>query len=329
MRLIRRTKHAELIDAALDTALWGAFFKLPLDPAGRTYYRAVGGTADRTFALEHDGAIVCVVECGAMADELSHFGFPLEPRVEPALAYPLRQKAAVEILSEFRRLLREDSLASVVVRLTPALDPDGLLLGPLSAEAESGRIELRAESDLALDEESLFGDLRKGHRQQVRWGEKNLVLSGVDAKQPDRAAFESYRAFHAKVAGRVTRGEESWNAMYDAIASGRGDLVLGHLDGALVSGTLVLDGLDTAYYASGVYDREQFDKPLGHAPLFRAMLRARNRGLKRFDIGELPSEASAKERQIGYFKRGFTNRTVSSRIFRLGIAPPQANAPDG
>jgi hypothetical protein len=328
MRLIRRSKNADQIDSALGTALWGVYFKLPLDSAGRTYYRATGGDSDRTFAIELNGAIVAVVECGAAQDGvLSHFGFPLEPRVDPTLAYPLRQRASIEIMSELKRLLREDKLSAVSVRHTAALDPDGLLLGAFSLEAENSHVELRAEANLSFDEETLFADLRKGHRQQVRWGNKNLVFSEFDARKPDRSALESYRAFHAKVAQRITRGDASWNAMYDAIVAGRGDLVLAHLDGELVSGTLVLDAIDTAYYASGVYDRHQFDKPLGHAPLFRAMMRAKQRGLRKFDIGELPSEGSTKERQIGYFKRGFTNRTVSSRIFRLSAAETKATDP--
>jgi hypothetical protein len=318
MRLIRSTKFAAQIAAA--EAPWGVFLQLPLDPFGAGYYRAIQGDShqDQTFALEHDGRIVAKIECDVTQGGLGRFGTPIEPRIDPALPYPLRRKAAVEIVSELKRLSKEGAGLPARVRRTAALDPDGLLLGLIVAERATQETELRAEIDLALDEAVLFDDLRKGHRQQVRWGEANLTFSAVDQANPDRAAFETFRAFHAEVSGRVTRGAESWDAMFAAIAAGRGDLLFGHLDGLLVSGTLILDGGETAYYASGVYHRAHFDKPLGHASLFRATRRARTRGRAYFDLGELPlAEAPDKEKSIGFFKRGFTNRTVESLILTL------------
>jgi lipid II:glycine glycyltransferase (peptidoglycan interpeptide bridge formation enzyme) len=103
------------------------------------------------------------------------------------------------------------------------------------------------------------------------------------------------------------------------IVCGRGDLVLGHYAGDLVAGTMVMDGGDTAYYASAVYDRKQFDKPLGHAPLFNAIIRAKRRGLEVFDVGEIPLDADEKEMSIGYFKQGFTSRRQVSHC--LSWAP--------
>ena len=64
------------------------------------------------------------------------------------------------------------------------------------------------------------------------------------------------------------------------------------------------------YYASGVYDRERFDQPLAHWPLYDAIRRSGARGMRRFDLGELPAKGtvSDKEFNIGYFKRGFASQ---------------------
>ena len=317
MRLIRRTKFSEQIETT--DAAWGIFFKLALDPVGRAYYRAtnVDNLSDVSFALEHDDRIIALVECDTIGGAIGRFGFPIEARVDPTISYVLRRKATVEIVSELKRVSKEFDLP-IRVRQTPALDPDGLLLSHLVANGAVLASELRTEMDLSQDETTLFNDLRKGHRQQVRWGEKNLSFSTVDRDNPDRSAFESYRSFHAEVAGRVTRGPQSWDAMFNAIASGRGDLVLGKLDGVLVSASVILDGGDTAYYASGVYHREHFDMPLAHAPLFRAALRAKARGRMRFDVGEVPlNGVTDKEMGIGFFKRGFSNRMVECLILTL------------
>jgi hypothetical protein len=61
----------------------------------------------------------------------------------------------------------------------------------------------------------------------------------VDHERSNFADFESYRALHAEVAGRITRNDASWGAMCEAIASGVGRLVLSYLEGRLVGGTLI------------------------------------------------------------------------------------------
>ena len=73
---------------------------------------------------------------------------------------------------------------------------------------------------------------------------------------------------------------------------------------------LVFDGTETVQYASGAYVRERFDQPLAHWPMFDAVVRAKQRGRRWFDVGEIRhrSDVGDKEAAIGFFKRGFTNR---------------------
>ena len=96
--------------------------------------------------------------------------------------------------------------------------------------------------------------------------------------------------------------------MFQWIAQGGGELALGYMDTiGLVASTLVVDGTEASFYASGAYDRDHFDKPLSHWPVYSAMLRSADRGMKFFDFGTLPdAEAPKKERDIAHFKRGFS-----------------------
>jgi hypothetical protein len=317
MRVVRRKNSGALVDAAVENLRCGHFFKLPFDSDGRNYYRAAQGESieECTFALEHDGRVVSVVECDNASKILGRFGFPIEICMDPALPHELRRQVLIGVGTELQRLAREHGVDKISIRSAASTDPGGMLIGHLLRHGANAALELRAIVDLSIEEPILLADLRKGHRQQVRWGNANLTWSFVDCSNPDLGRFESYRAFHAEIAGRVTRSAESWTTMYQAIAGGRGDLVLGYHDGKLVSGTLVLDGGDTAYYASGVYRREMFDKPLGHAAVFAAILRAKARGRAVFDVGELPdAAASGKEQAIGYFKQGFASRTEASVV---------------
>ena len=94
--------------------------------------------------------------------------------------------------------------------------------------------------------------------------------------------------------------------------------ILSHLEDLLVGGTLVLDSGDVAYYASGAYRREHFDKPLAHYPLFVAMQRSAEAGRRWFNLGDVstPPTLSDKERSIAYFKRGFASTLRSAMIWK-------------
>ena len=97
----------------------------------------------------------------------------------------------------------------------------------------------------------------------------------------------------------------------EAYADGRAELVMGDMPGrGLVLSCIFYNwGLATVY-ATAIYERTLFDKPLAHAALFDAILRAKARGQRRFLLGEVPpvGTASDKETSIGFFKAGFTDR---------------------
>ena len=327
MRLVRYPTHQDFLPVAAGSLDWNCFFRLPVSPLGQRYYSAIGADdiAAHSFAMEHEGQAVAVVACTAGGGRLTCFGFPIEILSRPGLDKPIARRAAREIMGEIGRLSREHGLAAAELRTCPRNDPDGMVAAALIGAGAIPRLEFRAEVDLALSDDDLAADLRHGHRQQARWGEAHLSLTHIDARAPCPEQFDRIRVLHAEVAGRVTRPRESWLAMLDFIAQGRGEAILGSCGQALVAANVVLDAGDTAYYASGVYRRDHFDKPLAHHCLFKAILRAKQRGLAFFDIGAiaLPGDAaSAKEMAIGYFKRGFTSRLVSSICWRL---PPRGN----
>ena len=163
-------------------------------------------------------------------------------------------------------------------------------------------------ADLRGGETELHRGLRKSFRSLVNWGRKNIRQVFVNRDNPDQTAFGEYQDLHARVSGRQTRPQSSWDAMFQWIAQGGGELALGYMDTiGLVASTLVVDGTEASFYASGAYDRDHFDKPLSHWPVYSAMLRSADRGMKFFDFGTLPdAEAPKKERDIAHFKRGFS-----------------------
>ena len=168
-----------------------------------------------------------------------------------------------------------------------------------------------ATLDLSLPEARLRAALRDSYRSLINWGIREMRFEIHRGPGFDRQALDRFHDFHATVAGRETRSRETWDIQGEMIARDRAELVLGYLPGHdLVAGLLLFDWGVTTVYASAVYDRALFDKPLAHAGLFAAILRAKERGQQHFLMGEIPPAGSAsdKEVSIGFFKAGFTDR---------------------
>jgi lipid II:glycine glycyltransferase (peptidoglycan interpeptide bridge formation enzyme) len=178
-----------------------------------------------------------------------------------------------------------------------------------------------ATIDLTQDTEKIDAAIRKSYRSLINWGKKNLSLEYVNADAPSRDKFLEYQEFHKLIAGRVTRTQESWDAMYKVLENGSGELILGYESGALVSGALIIDGAKVSIYASGAYDRSKFDRPLAHWPLYDGILRAKKRGMRNFELGSVDkaSNPSQKEAQIALFKRGFASHLVPTLSWVIPI----------
>jgi hypothetical protein len=286
---------------------------------GHAYYAATyGDDIDASFAmLDKDGAPLALVWCNIHDGTLGYFGMPIRLFVHRDLSEAAEVTEAA--LQEISRVAQARGVSSVAVRediASAVLTPLGK--GCVNRGARADVVQ-HGICDLSLDEAALRRKIRKSFQSLLNTGKRSIRLAYFNAANPDMALLYAYRAFHAKVAGRATRSDRSWCAMADLITGGRGELALGYLDGEeLVSGTMTLDGTETAYYASGVYDRNQFDKPLAHFPLFDAIMRSGNRGLRYFDLGSLPARGtvSDKEYNIGYFKRGFATAIEMHLVWR-------------
>jgi hypothetical protein len=276
---------------------------------GRRYYPAVYGQklVDHSFAVVAPSG-VCVVECDFLEGTLGRFGMPLRilTPTEPRNLRPVIKRAIDELL----RIRGDTRAASIDVAdsMTAATVSE---LG-LACLAAGGlvRTALHAVADLSRSDEELRADTRRSNKPQFNWGQKSLDVAYCNRENPDRGLLSSYRQLHAQVAGRTTRVERSWDAMFETIAQGEGELALARLEDTLVAGLITVDGTTTSYYASAAYVREEFEHPLSHWPVMDAILRAKRRGVRWFDVGEVPfpGEVTPKEEAIGHFKKGFTSR---------------------
>ena len=269
----------------------------------RNYYPLVFGKdrRDASFAVLKDENRDLIVLCSLGADVVDYYGQPIAlfgDAVTGAGQNPSIDRA-FDHLAALAGMHR--SLSIRADERIPAISAACSKRGFAATQSFKGLC------DLSMGEAGLRAALRRSYRSLVNWGRRNLRMRFVNGSNPDHSAFSEYQAFHHRIAGRTTRPQDTWDAMYDWISRGNGELVLGYLGDELIAGTMIVDGRTTAYYASGVYDRDHFDKPVGHWPTHIAILRSINRGMKWFEVGDIPAKGtvSNKEYNIGQFKKGF------------------------
>lgn len=269
---------------------------------------------DASFCVLLENKPVLTVLCTRSPGNLDYYGMPVQffaaeqaDETSVKLAFSHLDKLAAEGETPRIRVTDEGSLGS--------LSPVGKACLDRRFRPE---VSLTAYADLSEGEAGLRRSLRKSYKSLLNWGRANQSIAIVNAANPDRKLFDLYQHFHLKVAGRSTRPQATWDANFQTILEGGAELILGFLPGDdLVAATLIYDAEGTACYGSGVYDRDRFELPLAHWPLWLSMLRAHERGQRRFELGAVPPAgmASGKEVAIGYFKRGFASEIDVSLIW--------------
>ncbi|MDP6884013.1 MAG: GNAT family N-acetyltransferase, partial [Rhodospirillales bacterium] len=110
----------------------------------------------------------------------------------------------------------------------------------------------------------------------------------------------------------------------DFLEGGDGDLIAASMKGEPLAAVLVAYEGDTAYYMASV-SVDRGGVPASHWPLYRAILGARDKGKRSFDLGYLHGDEGMDEklRGIARFKGGFTRdrrRYLWWSVFNHGAA---------
>lgn len=320
LEIVAAPEQSEKVWATVDDAISrGSYCDFQLQNQLRSYFSAVaeGKEADLSAIVLEDDKLAGYVLANRLNGMTGYFGRPLHFAIDPANR---RADAAAKAL--FDHYYRICEQANCVLEFVVDQSPGGALPGIVREALGRGATlvpQYRAVIDLTIGPDEIRRDIRKSYRSLINWGRKTLETTVVGKGDASEETFKKFRAFHAQVAGRVTRPRASWDAMRDATNAGRAELILGHIDAKLVSATFLNFNKDYTSYSTGVYERAEFDKPIGHWPVFLAILNSCDRGCSRFDLGEVYTGegVDTKEADIGFFKKGFTDRIQFQAIYRI------------
>jgi hypothetical protein len=284
---------------------------------GRAYHPAIHGKHDCSFVVCAGGVPALICLCAPLNGKLSFYGMPLRFVSRSDLDCQVHHAVLQSAFQYLDKMAAARGLHEILVIDEQREIPSAIEEACYSRGGTKSP-HCVAYVDLTAGPAAWRSALRKSSRSLINWGRRNLSIVYLNKENPDRALFDQYRAFHAEVAGRVTRGVDSWNVMYEWIIGGGGELILAFLEERLVAGSMFIDGTSTSIYASAVYDRTQFDKPLAHYPVWLGIERAHARGMERLELGPVPAKGTVpeKEYQIGYFKRGFATHIETQTVWR-------------
>lgn len=207
------------------------------------------------------------------------------------------------------------------------MEEDGLSEWHCRVMQQGGVAKLQHELfvNLDLDILEIKSRFRKSYKSLITTGEKLWKVSILqEANEP---VWNEFRALHFAVSGKLTRSTQSWELQHKAIRDGVAFLVhLRDQNNRMVGGGYFHVTRDEGLYAVGAYDRDLFDKPLGHVVQFHAIQEMQRRNLRWYKIGYRPYPGddpapSAKEITIGEFKHGFASHMFPRYRLLHGACP--------
>ena len=173
--------------------------------------------------------------------------------------------------------------------------------------------------DLCQSEVDIKRAIRKSYHSLINWGLNTMEIEIHDNSNIKWNTIERFRDLHIKEAQRETRSLDTWKKQFEAISSGLAFCITAKLDKELVSAAYFLCPSRICYYGSSVSRRDLFGKPLSHAIIWKAILESKRSGALLFNIGstyeyKVNNLATAKEKNIAYFKEGFGGNLVFNYI---------------
>ena len=180
--------------------------------------------------------------------------------------------------------------------------------------------------DLTLSEDVIYSSIRKSYKSLINWGRQTLRLEILNVKNPSYSGFMAFKNLHFASSGHKTRSDQTWDIQYQMIKNGQAF----HINAfderdELICGVFILHDSDKAFYGVSASNREimKTGKPVGHWPLYQAILYAKNINCNVFNFGKIDKEQENgfydKVDNILFFKSGFCTNIVPKISFYLNL----------
>jgi len=287
------------------------------------FVKAVGAEAfveDLSFLIYNGREVVAI--CPVILEErdgyrrFTYLGeFLPFPAFSRGVALELRMKALEYYASTLKRIAQTRDVAYTRV-IVPVLAP--VSIGPCVSTwnhlLRYGYLDASASTQIILlgeTEETLWGNVRKGHRSDIKRAGESCEIRFWDRHTITSGKFDEYRQLHARDAGRVTRAADTFEMMLDWIRSGAAALVEASHAGTAAAFSLLILFREGAYYASACREPDLTHLPAMHLIQWETIRWLKSNGYHQYDLGaqyfgpRWDHVPTAKDISIARFKRGF------------------------
>ena len=208
----------------------------------------------------------------------------------------------------FRAYCEENRVASEFTSLHPLLERQRALLDLHLIHATWQKDVVYI--DLAVSEEEMWGNLRKGHKSSV----KKAVRKGVRIEKME-ATPESFGVLNRlyyetmernKAADRWHFPEGYFRNCYELLGEEKISLFVALVGSVPAAACIIMHGFDTVYYHFSGSDERFFDYCANNLMVYEIALWARRKGYLRFFLGG--GVSSSPQDSLFIFKSGFSSR---------------------
>ena len=235
------------------------------------------------------------------------------PALRNGLSKKLSTKLLGQIFNEIDSIANEYGLDECLISLVP-LAKNHLVLHTYNylMMYNYENVSLNTQIlDLDKDKKIIWGDIKKGHRNDIKKGQ-NLFNFYIDLPySTDDKAFLEFKNLHYLAAGGMTRSEKTWDFQYKWKINGNAVIILAYMDNIPVGGIYAILYKNGAYYGLSANHPDYEHLPISHSIQWEMIKWLLNNRYRYYELGyqylsEQPYyHPTQKELNIGLFKRHF------------------------
>ena len=289
---------------------------------------------DVSFAVvDHDGKPLALVGIGSPKNKTGTEVWLSNLRAGIAhvdgLPIELRHELDRFALSEVQRIAMRRGALRIDWEL-PSMPPGPEALVPALREAGyQCDIWPSKVVDLTLSEEALWQDYRKGCKSVIRRAQRLGVTVHEVTDESGVAVFADIHSRRMRSIGAPSSDADVFMETWKLLAPiGQCEILLASLpSGVPVSGILLLNYKNMAYYQAACSDPDQMESGGNTLLVHEAVLRAKSRGATLFHMGPSPlaSQVAEKAYLVGRFKNQFGGQqrawVMASLVLRAQSPP--------
>lgn len=180
--------------------------------------------------------------------------------------------------------------------------------------------------DLDNDTNSLWSNIKKSHRNEIKKGNNQFNLSFLLPSIKNEDLFNDFKNLHFLAAGKKTRTNRSWEFQKKWLEQGNAIIVFANKDDKLIGGIYALLYKNHAYYGISANHPDFEYLPISHSIQWELIKWLKQNRYHFYELGyqhfsDQPFDhPSQKELDISLFKRHFGGFTIThyrgKRLFR-------------